>query len=456
MNASKSAASSLRDARCQCTSRAVVSAKLWLLASLTIAMTGCTSLMSPISGVPAHRLPPQFHAKPKNALVPVDISRLRQPPPREYLVEGGDVLGIYIETVLGAADVPPPVHMPEQGSDLPPSIGFPIPVRENGNMALPLVPDIPVQGLTLTQIEGMIRRAYTVDQQILPAGKERIIVTLMRKRAVHVVVMRQDGGIGDGGTEQSTRGQTIELSAYQNDVLNALAETGGLPGLSAKNEVMILKAGRMDPLLRDQFVRDFYSRPITDSCLCRPPVPDDPAIIRIPLRLPPGVIPTFQPADIILDDGDIVYIEGRDREVFYTGGLLGGGEYPLPRDYDLDVIGAMAITGQGVASSAGGGRGGFGGGFGGGVGGGIGGGIGGGVGRVPPGQLYILRKTPCDGQITIAVDLTRAANSPAARPLIQPGDILILEHKPQEEVLNFSIATFFIYGIQDLFRGGTR
>jgi hypothetical protein len=409
-------------------------------------MTGCTSLMSPISGVPAHRLPSQFHAKPKNDLVPVDISRLRQPPPREYLVDGDDILGIYIESVLGVEGEPPPVHMPDKDSDLPPSIGYPIPVRENGTLALPLVPAIPVRGLTLAQIESVIRRAYTVDNLILPVGKERIIVTLMRKRTVHVIVMRQDGGIGDGGTELSTRGQTVELDAYKNDVLNALAETGGLPGLSAKNEVKILKAGRMDQGRRDQFVREFYSRPITDSCLCRPPLPNDPAIIRIPLRLPPGVIPTFRPTDIILDDGDIVYIEGREREVFYTGGLLGGGEFPLPRDYDLDVIGAMAIAGQGVASSAGGQGGGGGRG-------GIGGGLAGSVGQVPPGQLYILRETPCDGQITIAVDLARAANSPAARPLIEAGDVLILQHKPQEEILNFGLATFFTYGIQELFRG---
>ena len=32
--------------------------------------------------------------------------------------------------------------------------------------------------------------------------------------------------------------------------------------------------------------------------------------------------------DVILEDGDIVFIESRDTEVFYTGGLLGvrGGE----------------------------------------------------------------------------------------------------------------------------------
>src|SRR5688572_13543574 len=122
---------------------------LLLLASIA----GCTSLASPISGVPAHRLPPHFLAPPKNNLVPIDISRLRQEPPRQYLVDAGDILGIYIEGVLGKPDEAPPVHIPERNSDLPPAIGYPMPIREDGTLALPLVPALSVRGLTLTQVE---------------------------------------------------------------------------------------------------------------------------------------------------------------------------------------------------------------------------------------------------------------------------------------------------------------
>ena len=428
-----------------------------------ISLTGCTSLLSPINGVPAHRLPEHFLAKPKNDLVPISIARLRQDPPREYLVDARDILGIYIEGVLGSANEPPPVHMPDRNSDLPPAIGYPMPVREDGTLALPLVAPIPVRGLTLSQIENVIRRAYTIDNRVLQPGKDRIIVTLMQERRYRVVVMRQDGtntrsaGGGRGGStvgepDLTIRGLTVDLPAYKNDVLHALAETGGLPGLSAKNEIKILKGGLMDALARDEFIREFYERPLCDPCLCRPPIPDDPAIIRIPLRLPPGQTPTFQPEDVILENGDIVLIESREREVFYTGGMLGGGEYQLPRDYDLDVLGALAITGQGVASQRGyGNRGGGGGG------GGFGGGMGAsGVGGVPPGQLFILRKTPCDGQVSIAVDLNRAINDPSARPLIHPGDVLILQFKPAEEIVNFGLGTFFTYGIGQLLRNNGR
>jgi protein involved in polysaccharide export with SLBB domain len=425
----------------------------WLgLALLFTTSTGCMALLSPINGVPAHRLPAQFHAAPKNNLVPIDISRLRQEPPPYYLVDAGDILGIYIEGALPPTSgrpedqaPPPPVYMPQAGTDLPPSIGYPIVVREDGTVSVPLVPPIQVRGLSVGQVENALRRAYTVDRQILAPGRDRIIVTLLKPREISVVVMRQDAVVQEGMSapqdalryDLRTRSEEVKLKAYENDVLHAMAATGGLPGLSAKNEIKILRSSLLDTQKRDAFVRAFYQTPV-EPCLCRPPLPDDPAIVRIPLRLPPGQTPTFRPQDIILNEGDIVLIESREREVFYTGGLMRGGEWPLPRDYDLDVLGALAIAGAGVGSPAG---------------------VNGfsltpqSIGGAPPGALYILRKTPCGDQITIAVDLNRAMASPAARPLVQAGDILILRYKCEEEALNFALGTFFIQGIQRLFQG---
>lgn len=425
-----------------------------LLLLIAIGLTGCTSLFHPVSGVPAHRLPVDFRSERKDELVPVDISRLRQPPPKEYVVHADDILGIYIEGVLGQADTPPPVYFPTgENADLPPAIGFPIPIRDNGTIALPLIEPIHVAGMKVDEVEAAIRKAYTVDRQILQPSKDRTIVTLMRPRQYQVIVMRQDGAAGGGGgaagggagrgasqASFSTRGQLISLPAYKNDVLHALAQTGGLPGLEAKNEVQILKSSRIDPARRDEYVRAFYNTPTPDPCVCRPPIPGDPAIITIPLRLPPGQVPQFRPEDIVLEEGDIVFIQSRETEFFYTGGLLGGAQIELPRDYDLDILGALALAGQGVTSPVGGGGGG----------GGMGMGMGGGQ-VVPPGQVFILRKTPCNEQITISVDLNRAINDPRARPLIQAGDIVILQYKPQEEAMNFGISTFFTFGIRELF-----
>ena len=426
------------------------------LAILGMLSAGCSTITQPISGIPARRIPPQFLAQSKNNLVPLDPARLSQEPPRDYLLDDGDILGIYIEGILpfvppDRPPEPPPVNFPDATSQLDPSLGFPIAVINDGTIQLPNLEPIKVRGLTIDQTRDLIRKYYLDSEILRESSRLQPIVTLMKERTYNVIVIRQDmgagasgggGGAGQAGftraTDYSATGRMLKLKAYQNDVLNALMESGGLPGVNAKNEVKILRASRADQRRRDEFVQQFYQQYYCnpDPCGCPPPLPEDPSILKIPLRLPPGTIPEFGPENVVLEDGDIVYIESRDAEVFYTGGLLPGGEFKIPRDYDLDVLTAMALSGGGISRQQNGG------------GGGGMGGIGGMVGQVPPGMLYVLRKTPCNGQITIAVDLAKANVDPRERILVQPGDILVLRFKPSEEILNFSLGTFFTFGIQ--------
>ena len=424
------------------------------LAILGMLSAGCSTITQPISGIPARRIPPQFLAQSKNNLVPLDPARLSQEPPRDYLLDDGDILGIYIEGILpfvppDRPPEPPPVNFPDATSQLDPSLGFPIAVINDGTIQLPNLEPIKVRGLTIDQTRDLIRKYYLDSEILRESSRLQPIVTLMKERTYNVIVIRQDmGAVGGGGggagqagftraTDYSATGRMLKLKAYQNDVLNALMESGGLPGVNAKNEVKILRASRADQRRRDEFVQQFYQQYYCnpDPCGCPPPLPEDPSILKIPLRLPPGTIPEFGPENVVLEDGDIVYIESRDAEVFYTGGLLPGGEFKIPRDYDLDVLTAMALSGGGISRQQNGGGGGM-------------GGIGGMVGQVPPGMLYVLRKTPCNGQITIAVDLAKANVDPRERILVQPGDILVLRFKPSEEILNFSLGTFFTFGIQ--------
>jgi protein involved in polysaccharide export with SLBB domain len=426
------------------------------LALLGMLSAGCSTITQPISGIPARRIPPQFLAQSKNNLVPLDPARLSQEPPRDYLLDDGDILGIYIEGILpfvppDRPPEPPPVNFPDATSQLDPSLGFPIAVINDGTIQLPNLEPIKVRGLTIDQTRDLIRKYYLDSEILRESSRLQPIVTLMKERTYNVIVIRQDmgagasgggGGAGQAGftraTDYSATGRMLKLKAYQNDVLNALMESGGLPGVNAKNEVKILRASRADQRRRDEFVQQFYQQYYCnpDPCGCPPPLPEDPSILKIPLRLPPGTIPEFGPENVVLEDGDIVYIESRDAEVFYTGGLLPGGEFKIPRDYDLDVLTAMALSGGGISRQQNGG------------GGGGMGGIGGMIGQVPPGMLYVLRKTPCNGQITIAVDLAKANVDPRERILVQPGDILVLRYKPSEEILNFSLGTFFTFGIQ--------
>ncbi|MEM6777864.1 MAG: polysaccharide biosynthesis/export family protein, partial [Planctomycetota bacterium] len=310
-----------------------------VIVSVAASMTGCSSLTQPIDGIPAHRLPPEFFPPPKNNLVPVDVGLLALEPPRDYQLDSEDILGVYIEGVLpfnppNAPPEPPPVNFPEEESTLPPSIGYPIAVQDDGTLALPLIEPLDVKGLTLDQVRDKIREAY-INEDILRPEKARPIVTLIKERTYDIVVVREDGLVNQQGIvnrssfirgiDTQATGGLVKLPAYKNDILHALVETGGLPGLNAKNEVKVLRASQANKRKRTEFLQAFYKAQqarMADPCYCPPEIPEDPNILRVPLRVPPGVIPNLTEDDVRLTEGDIVFVENRETEVFYTGGLL--------------------------------------------------------------------------------------------------------------------------------------
>ena len=440
-------------------------------------VSGCTSLLAPIRGVPVSDIPVHMLGERRADYTSVPLALLRMEQPKEYRLDEGDILGVYIEGVLppqNSENQPvsiPPVHFPEAGSDLPPAVGYPIPVRDDGTLPLPLIQPLPVRGKTVTEVEQMVRTAYVDSQKILQVGRDQILVTLIRERTTRVIVIREDGGtnaaIAGGsrkygnaqevisGTERQGTGYTLDMAAYKNDLMHALAETGGLPGLNAKSEVRIIKRGNLPAEQRHQKMMEIFMTAgkkyecWVDECneyqQCEnggQNQSQNPFSITIPLRVRPGEMPDFKPEDIVLEEGDMVFIEARDTEVFYAGGLLPGGQYPLPRDYDLDVIGAMSIAGTGPGGS---GQNSLAGGIAGAV-------IGGGYGGATPTQLYVIRKGPHGQEFTITVDLKEAYNDPSQRILVLPGDTLILRYKPHEEVMNFGLVTFFTACISLLFR----
>src|SRR5262249_41093616 len=143
----------------------------------------------------------EVYGKSREAERPVPLTALRQQPAEAHLIGPGDVLGIYVEGVLGDKTAPPPVRIPEQGN-VPPALGYPLPVREDGTVPLPLVEPVNVEGLTLVQAQEKVVEAYTVTKKILQPGRTRIIVTLIKPRTYHVLVLREDAGgttFGTGG-----------------------------------------------------------------------------------------------------------------------------------------------------------------------------------------------------------------------------------------------------------------
>jgi protein involved in polysaccharide export with SLBB domain len=444
----------------------------WRLAALVLLSAlagaqGCASLSNPTAnGIPVRRLSPEQLGESRENMQTIPLSLLRQPPPAGYRLAPGDVLGVWIEGVLGAKGEPPPVRLGDPKTESA-ALGFPIPVRTDGTISLPLVRPIKVDGMTLEQAEDAIRKAYTVDKEILKkkAGEERIIVTLQRRREYHILVIRQDAGesaSGGGGVASSTRttgfiinfgggsrgarrgtGYAIDLPAYENDVLNALARTGGFPGSDAVNEVIVERGSFRGERGREDLMNNWRNGghgpdlPSANNeggpaASLGPPMTLDarPQRIRIPLRYRPGHPPEVRPEDVVLQTGDIVFIEAREADVFYTGGLLPSGEYVLPRDTDLDVVEAIARVGGPITS------------------GGLNtANISGtllppGIGFPSPTLVSIIRKTPSGQQYTIRVDLDRAQRDIRERILIQPRDLILLQERPEEAIARYIAQAF--------------
>jgi protein involved in polysaccharide export with SLBB domain len=428
-----------------------------LLLAVTALGQGCAALSNPVAnGIPVHLVPPELLGESRENMLHLPLSVLKQPAPAAYKLGPGDVLGIWIEGVLGEKGQPPLARSPETflSRALPTSLGYPIPIRASGTISLPMVPPIKVEGLTLEQAEEEIRKAYTVTKKILQPERG-VIVTLQHPREFHVLVIRQDvapAGAGGGpaaagggatgarsvgfllslgggarGARQGT-GYTLDLPAYENDVLNALARTGGVPGTSAVDEIIIERGGFQGEQGRQSLVTTLQGCPGSDPASLAAPGSQR---FRIPLRYRPGHPPIIRPEDVILQSGDIILIEAREADVFFTGGLLPAGEYVLPRDIDLNVVEAIVRVGGPLVP------------------GGIntaniqGQLIEPGLSLPYPTQLSVIRQTPCLKQIVIRVDLDRALREPRERILVQPKDVLLLQESPQDALGRYLYEVLF-------------
>ena len=228
---------------------------------LACLLTGCASLTNPtLNGIPVRRLPTELLSSPRREILQtLPLSLLRQQQPEDYLLAPGDVLGVYIAGVFPLTfdyqqSPLPPVNFPSRidplGAGLPPSLGYPIEIRNDGTIALPLIDPIRIEGMNVERANEKIRRMY-LDKGILQPKREAVLVTLMQPRQVRVMVFRQEvggfaaGGRGDIATSniKQGNGHVVDLRAYENDVLSALSYTGGLPGLDAYDGVFIFRGG---------------------------------------------------------------------------------------------------------------------------------------------------------------------------------------------------------------------
>ncbi|QDV73041.1 Polysaccharide biosynthesis/export protein [Botrimarina mediterranea] len=415
-----------------------------LVATVIATLSGCAAFTNPVAnGIPVRMLPDDMLAPSREGFEPINLALLRTKPPEIFLLDVGDTLGIYIEGIIGDESTPPPVNLPSS-SELPPAIGYPFPIRDDGTISLPLAGSVKVSGMTIEQAEHAVVRAF-LDKEIIREEDFRIIVTLLRPRTVRVLVVREDQvepsvtirnpglrGIGASSTTigggATPTGNALELPIYENDLLNALTSTGGVPNNARTPEVVIYrgyaKGGDLDEVYASQL-------PSPDQCLCEDASNDGRQVIRIPLRKRCGQQVAIPRDEIILRDGDIVTLRSRELDRFYTGGLLPPSEQFLPPDYDLTVIEAILkssgpLINGGVNSSN--------------LNGNI---VGSGLGNPSPSQLSVLRKLPNGQQVNINVNLNEALKDPRYNILVQADDILLLQENRDEAFSRYFFNSVF-------------
>jgi protein involved in polysaccharide export with SLBB domain len=398
-----------------------------------LASVGCHAITDVHQAIPASRLPAELCTEPREGRTVFPLTALGQDKPAAHVIGAGDQLSIYVFGVL-----PPgtdetlvlqrtqPVNQryyPPNGSVIGATVGMPVEVDHTGSVDLPLVGKINLAGTTIPEATDVIKRAYSKNQ-ITKAESERVQVSLITARVHRVVVLREDTPaapvslVKPGQVDHIHRGsaEVVDLPAYENDLLHALAVTGGLPGTDAAREIWIFKrSGLSDPhaIFAEELqarTADFAEGESGES-----------QVVRIPLTGCPGEGLPFRPQDIQLDSGDVVYVPRRD-EYFYIGGLISGAKIPLPRDEDIDVFEAIALANGSVGGPLGqsgqslaGGRPGY---------------------VVKPTRVIILREMPDGRQLPIRVDLARAMTDQKERILIQSNDVVMLQFKPGQAIFN--------------------
>lgn len=404
-----------------------------ILFAITAVCCGCHAVTYVHDAVPAARLPREFFHCSKSGQTPFPLTALGQERPASHIVGAGDQLSVYVYGVLPPTTDETPVlqrtqpinqrYYPPHGSVVGSTLGLPIEVAGDGTVDLPLIGRQNVTGKTIPEISDMIKEAYR-EKKVIQKDSEKVQIALVTPRVHRVIVLREDTPspsvqlVSPGQVDHIHRGsgEVIDLPVFENDVLHALASTGGLPGTDAAREVWVFKrTGMTDAHAvcpEELAAQTVNYDPESDACR---------QVVRIPLTGCAGEPLPFRPCDIILEAGDVVYLPRRE-EYFYTGGLLKGAKIPLPRDEDLDVLEAIALAtgsvggplGQSGQSLAGGSPGHM----------------------IKPTRVIILRELPDGRQLPIRVDLAKAMEDKNERILIQHKDVVMLHFKPHEAVSN--------------------
>lgn len=377
-----------------------------LVTIVALALSGCyVPLRSP--SIPACQLDDSYRMPNRGAATQLNFASLTLPPSPDYILGPDDTLEITVSGLFEGPEIRP----------------LRARIMSDNTVTLPLVGDVRIGGMNLSQAQQAITNAYADGFLVNP----RVGVELVEKATVEVAVL---GEVTNPGV--------YPLPRYQNDVAHALALAGGLSELAADVVEVHRRveggSGAMNPgesaslngVFHDGVIRHHHHHDgvVQEVGLQEPPSRlDSKVIVRIPLKQRPldvvgetGDGSTVVPASLTVDDvkinpGDVVVVPKQRDEVFFVVGPLRregalafsirdrdrrlGNAFLLPPDRDVDVVTAVAMAGYIDPIDS-------------------------------PSTVTVHRQVPGGPPLLIGVDLIAARYDWNENVYIQPGDIVYL------------------------------
>jgi protein involved in polysaccharide export with SLBB domain len=273
------------------------------------------------------------------------LASLAIPAPADYILGPNDTLQV---DVAGLSN-------PGQEERVRPMLAT---IMANGKVRLPLVGEVEIGGMNLSQAQEAIDDAYE-DRGVLVSPKTS--VSLEEAASFNIPVI---GEVFSPGV--------YALRRYENDVAHAIALAGGLTQFSAEVIEIHRRVSEGD-LSGEPFPQQPGGElfPAPNQELLQQPL-DDQAnmVLQIPLRGGAPVIVDenqmllqeyVSVADVAIRPGDVIVVPRQPDEVFFVVGLLKrdnvvnfrvsdldrrlGNAFLLPKDRDVDVVTAVSMAG---------------------------------------------------------------------------------------------------------------
>lgn len=338
---------------------------------ICLLLSGCRSL----ADYRAAELPAELRMTESEAPGQVDLSAIARRTLNADIIYPGDLLEVSVATGIEERE-------PNR---------WPLRVQDDGNVEVPLVGDVHVAGLALTEAEVAIREA-SIEREVY--RKPHVAVVMRQRRMVHVRVM---GAVKTPGVHP--------LPAAGGDLLAAIVAAGGLAE-NAGTEIEIRHPNSnelVDDRAENQGVRlaSFVETADTPARVVTVDLADREQLAAEP--------------DLHVEDGTVVVVHERNKRSISVIGLVQRpNTYELPLDEPVRVLDALALAGGPTNSLA--------------------------------DRVRVIRQSADrEEPVTIAVSIREAKRTGKENLVLGPGDVVEVQETP---------ATFVVETIRGFIRFG--